>query len=153
MCIRDRFIGERLLVRQIPGHLPYCIHACHTDEHTINDNNSMIIKMTNDEINLKYILGIINSKLISFWFAQSFGKLQRKIFPQFKVKELRTFPIKVVSPDDQLPVISKVEKILTAKQAQTEADTSIIEQEIDRLVYELYELTPEEIAVVEGVSK
>ena len=34
-----------------------------------------------------------------------------------------------------------------------EADTTALEREIDRLVYELYDLTPEEIAVVEGAQK
>ncbi len=107
------FSGERILVRQIPGQPPYCIHACYITEHAINDNNSMIIRTDSDKVNLKYVLSIINSKLISFWFVQTFGKLQRKIFPQFKVKELRTFPIRnAVTITQKLQLVSLVDQIL-----------------------------------------
>ena len=43
------------------------------------------------------------------WFAKEFGKLSRKIFPQFKVKELRTFPIPVSS----MKIQNEFEKIVT----------------------------------------
>jgi adenine-specific DNA-methyltransferase len=49
------FVGDRILVRQIPNKLPYCINACFIDEHTINDNNSMIIKLVDTSFSLKYI--------------------------------------------------------------------------------------------------
>jgi hypothetical protein len=42
------------------------------------------------------------------------------------------------------------DRILAAKQRDTEADTSALEREIDELVYALYALTPEEIQLVEG---
>jgi len=41
-----------------------------------------------------------------------------------------------------------VEEILKAKEKNTGADTSALEQEIDRMVYRLYELTPEEMGIV-----
>ena len=44
-------------------------------------------------------------------------------------------------------------RILTAKKADPNADTSALEAEIDKLVYRLYDLTPEEIAVVESSAK
>lgn len=43
-----------------------------------------------------------------------------------------------------------VTQILAAKQRGPNADTSALERQIDEMVYELYELTPEEIAIVEG---
>ena len=45
---------------------------------------------------------------------------------------------------------NKVDKIIAAKHADQNTDTSNLENEIDTLVYELYNLTPEEIAIVEG---
>jgi adenine-specific DNA-methyltransferase len=42
-----------------------------------------------------------------------------------------------------------VDKILAAKQANPQADTSAWEQEIDEPIYRLYGLTPEEIKIVE----
>lgn len=48
------------------------------------------------------------------------------------------------------PFTEKVDEILNLKKADPAADTSILETEIDRMVYDLYELTEEEIAIVEG---
>jgi hypothetical protein len=46
-----------------------------------------------------------------------------------------------------------VDCILAVKQRDVEADTSVLEQEIDRLVYKLYDLTPEETQIVEGAAE
>ena len=51
---------------------------------------------------------------------------------------------------NQQPFITLVDKILAAKQKDPNADTSALERQIDEMVYELYGLTPEEIAIVEG---
>jgi hypothetical protein len=55
-------------------------NACFTQEILLNDLNSMNI--INIQENPMLILGILNSKLISYWFAHKFGKLQRGIFPE-----------------------------------------------------------------------
>ncbi len=88
------FSGDRLLVRQIPSKPPYLVQATFTNEKAFNDINSMVVFEAKGGFALKYLLGLINSRLLSFWFRQSFDKLQRKIFPQFKVKELAVFPIR-----------------------------------------------------------
>jgi hypothetical protein len=147
------FKGNRLLIRQIPGQPPYCIYACYVDEDAVNDNNSMIINTDSKKVYLKFVLSILNSKLISFWFIHTFGKLQRAIFPQFKVKELRNFPIKIISTSEQLPFVAIVNKILLTKSKEPLVDVSKLEYQIDQLVYQLYGLTPEEIAVVEERNK
>lgn len=51
---------------------------------------------------------------------------------------------------NQHEIIQLVDQILTAKKTNPNADTSTLEKEIDQLVYKLYGLTDEEIAVVEG---
>ena len=142
------FTDERILVRQIPNKLPYCINAVYTDKRYINDNNSMIIKITDSNLNIKYLLGLLNSKLLSYWFAQYFGKLSRKIFPQFKINELRIFPIRIA--ENQQPLIDLVNEILAAKKENVGADVSEVEREIDRLVYGLYGVSAEEVGVIEG---
>jgi type I restriction-modification system DNA methylase subunit len=88
----DLFGSERILVRQIPSKPPYCINATYVDEIYLNDINSMVI-YSFKEYSPKLLLSILNSKLISFWFNLRFNKLQRGLFPQFKVKELKLFPI------------------------------------------------------------
>ena len=50
---------------------------------------------------------------------------------------------------EQRPIIGLVDKILEAKRSNPIADTSALERAIDRMVYELYGLTEEEIALIE----
>ena len=58
-----------------------------------------------------------------------------------------------MSDEKQLPFIKLVDKILTLKAKDTKADTLLIENELDNMVYKLYELTPEEIVIVEENTK
>lgn len=120
------------------------------NEVLVNDNNSMIIVNAINNYDLKYILAILNSRLISFWFLHTYGKFQRKVFPQFKINELREFPIKEIKPDEQQLLIDKVDAIMEAK--KNNHDTSQLDAEIDALVYQLYRLTPDEINVIEKAN-
>ena len=165
----DLFKGERLLIRQIPAQPPYSILSSYIDKVYINDLNSMIVKKLENQYSIKFLLGVINSRLISFWFFYKFGKLQRKLFPQFKIKELSIFPIreinfketaekklhdKIVSLVDIMIDLNK--NIQTAKGNEKEQVQKQIDQtdnEIDTLVYKLYGLTDKEIKIIEESAK
>jgi pantothenate kinase len=74
-----------------------------------------------------------------------------------KHETIAEFPIKVISNEEQKPLISLVDKILSLTSSddylQNTTEQSKVgeyEAEIDRMVYKLYDLTPEEIAIVEG---
>ena len=109
------FQGARILVRQIPSPYPHCVNGVFTSEKYLNDINSMVIFEPVKEYDLKYILSIINSKLISHWFVRAFDKFQRKIFPQFKVNELARFPIFPATEAEQKKLILLVDKIMKLK--------------------------------------
>lgn len=158
---RDIFTNERILVRQIPSQPPYCINAIYVKEEYINDRNSNNILSVSNEYNLKYILGIINSRLISHWFVDTFDKFQRKIFPQFKVNELERFPIFPADKKQQKDIIDLVDKILVLnKQLQSIKDDEksekikkeieLVNNKIDEKVYDLYGVSKEEIKIIEG---
>lgn len=57
---------------------------------------------------------------------------------------------KLSSPTKQQTIINLVEQVLNRKQKNSLADTSVLEREIDKKVYELYGLTDEEIKIIEG---
>jgi len=98
--------------------------------------------------NLKYLLAILNSKLISFCFMnfyQSGG-----IDGEITIQSIENFPIPEISKTNQKPFIKTVDKILSLKKANPQADTLVLEKEIDAMVYQLYGLTNEEIKIVEG---
>lgn len=144
------FSTPRILVRQIPSPPPYCINACFTTETFLNDRNSMnIINIT---IKPQLVLAILNSRLMTYWFIHKFGKMQRGIFPQFKINELAIFPMPRSFAPHEKSLITSVDAILAAKQANPAAATSALEREIDQQVYALYGLTPDEIAIVEGAD-
>jgi hypothetical protein len=92
-----------------------------------------------------YILSILNSRPISFWFAQKFGKLQRGLFPQFKINELASFPIPNVSKETMEKLSKLASKILEQKRKEISSDTASLELEIDSIVSELFGLNSNEI--------
>ncbi len=142
------FSSLRILVRQIPNKPPYCIHACLVEETLLNDRNSMNV------INIRelpeYVLGVLNSRLVSFWFIHKFGKMQRGIFPQFKVNELADFPLPKKRVDQKQDIANYVKHILEAKRLDPNADTTALDCEIDHLIYQAYGLNADEIALIEG---
>jgi CRISPR/Cas system-associated endonuclease/helicase Cas3 len=111
----------------------------------------MIIKLVDTSFSLKYILALLNSKLLSKWFAIYFGKLSRKIFPQFKINELRIFPIVKSSTKSQITIENIINQILSLKSEGK--DTTALEQQIDNLVYKLYELTYQEVKAIDPQFK
>ena len=106
---------------------------------THKDNNSFF---------LKYVLAHLNSKLVYLWLYHR-GKRKGEIL-ELIVKPLSEIPIKKISEDEQKPFVKLVDRVLAAKCANPQADTSVLEREIDQMVYQLYGLTEEEIAIVEG---
>ena len=66
---------------------------------------------------------------------------------------MKSYPIPPITDTNQYIVTEMetlVEKIIDTKQADSDAEISDLENEIDKLVYELYNLTQDEIAIVEG---
>ena len=98
---------------------------------------------------LKYILPILNSKLSEWYFAQisTTTGMGTNRWKKYKIEQM---PIKPISETEQAPFIEIVNQILALKKEDPKADTSELEAEIDRMVYKLYELTEEEILIVEG---
>lgn len=105
--------------------------------------------ITSDEFNYKYILALLNSTFVS-WYTYKFiycSAIRTMHFDNYYVGKI---PIPKISCHDQHAVITLVDQILTAKQKDPNADTSVLERQIDQMVYKLYDLTPDEIAIVEG---
>jgi len=114
--------------------------------------NSAYFMIPPENIDIKLLLGILNSKIIDFYMtanSQTSGMGTKRWINDI----VKTFPLALIMPPMQSIVIrikSIVDQILTAKKENSKADTTALEREIDQLVYQLYGLTEEEIAVVEG---
>ena len=129
-----------------------------------------------NRMNLKYLTSLLNSKLIAFWLKYK-GKMQGDIF-QVDKEPLLNLPILKIDEESQKPFIKLVDEILEAKQKindyknildeaikNNNFDREIAlkkelenleniyttnEKTIDQMVYKLYDLTPDEIKIVES---
>ncbi|EJM0529387.1 class I SAM-dependent DNA methyltransferase [Campylobacter jejuni] len=102
-------------------------------------------------INLKYLTGVLNSKLIAFWLKHK-GKIQGNLFKIDKEPLLNIPVVNINSKNEKLAnkLISLVDEILKAKEQDKNANTQELENKINSLTYKLYNLTEEEIKIIEG---
>jgi hypothetical protein len=109
----------------------------------------------------KYILGIINSKPIDFFWKIMFTDFKSS-FPQVTGFSIAQIPIAISDKDCQDHIVTYVDRMLTLHQqlanAVTPTEITLLQRQIestdrqiDALVYELYRLTEEEIRLVEGM--
>jgi len=107
-----------------------------------------VITQKYPSVALGYLLAALNSRLYFQWLYHR-GKRKGKMLELFQIP-LSEIPILRIDAARQTEFIEITDRILAAKQVNAEADTSASEREIDRLVYALYGLTPEEIKIVEA---
>jgi len=131
-------------------------------EALLDDNNefvagksTVILKSKND--NLKIVLGILNSHLITFFIKEAYNVLGIDGGINFTASLVENLPFPNIDKILENRIINLIENILIITKAedylqnpQKQAQVKALEQEIDQIVYELYELTPEEIKIVEG---
>lgn len=116
------------------------------DQEGLYCNNSMWILPTEN----KALLGLLNSKM-GWWLISKYCTQIQNGY-QLIWKYFGEIPIALKDGDLSNKISSLVDSILATKKKDPSADTSKQEAEIDKLVYELYGLTDEEIAIVEGTS-
>ena len=126
--------------------------------------NIFFTKSTN--LHLRFILGLLSSSTGRWFWEQSFFD-QKETFPKVKKDALLSIPIPrldLSKPADCIrhnKMVGLVDKMLTLtpklRGATSESEKAALQNaitttdaEIDRLVYELYDLTKEEIKIVEG---
>ena len=144
------FCGERILIRRIISR-KFRIMATINNEEFVTKKDVYIFKTKVNGISPLFLLGLINSKLISFLKTTSTNSAKKDDFTQLTLNDIRSIKFPYPSKKIESKFSSLVDKILAAKKADSKADTVAWEEEIDRLVYKLYDLTEEEIKVVEGI--
>lgn len=98
--------------------------------------------------NSRYLLAILNSKLVSF-LMKVWAIGRRGGYLEYKVQYVEKIPIKMLSDAEQKPFIDIVNQIIDIKNQDIEKDTLDLENKLDRMVYELYSLTSEDISAIE----
>jgi hypothetical protein len=80
-------------------------------------------------------------------------KSTKHVFSEIQARSVGQLPIPAATSEQQTEIEERVEKILALKKENPEAAVSALEAEIDQLVYKLYDLTEEEVKIVEGAEK
>lgn len=139
---------ERLLMRQSDDDLIVAYHCERETGQFYTDNTLFTILPKADNINLKFLLGLFNSRLLNFLYhsvAQEQGKSQAQV----KVKTVRALPVVIPSEGVQECIVDLVDKIIQAKISDPYHDTKHWESKVDFQIYQLYGLSHEEITIVE----
>lgn len=156
------FEGERFAVRRIVG--TTLISAYFTEK--IGISQLLHIVKPFEPQNTKYILGIINSKLIAYYFRKKYNR-QDKTFPEIRIYELASLPIKQINSSNLIEIklrddiITSVDLMLKLNEElqsikipdkieQIKNRIEHTETRINQLVYDLYELNDNEIEIIEN---
>ncbi|WP_128479171.1 class I SAM-dependent DNA methyltransferase [Helicobacter pylori] len=124
----------------------------------IYENSGIFLEKTafmivSNAYNLKLLTALLNSRLITFYFKNfSGGCILGKSGYQYNKHALEKIPIPKITPQNQKlarKITDCAKQILEAKEKDPKANTQELEKEIDALVYQLYNLTDEEIKTIE----
>ncbi|MBA7480938.1 Type IIS restriction enzyme Eco57I [subsurface metagenome] len=160
---RERFERPKILIQDIGKHL---IGTLDDDHFYVKD--ALMLHQRENGLDLKFVLALINSKLMNYWYVQKFATLS------VAKNAILTLPIRRIdfnSPKDKKmheDIVALVSKMLElnkrlapirntsfSERDELLSEIKRIDAEIDQKVYELYGLTEEEIQIIEAslVSK
>lgn len=139
------FVGKRMLVREITNP---SIFAALIEIEAYNDPSIIIVKESRD-YPIEILVGIMNSKLATFFHFNHSPKATKGAFPKILVQDIKEFPLPKVNSDERKILMRLVDDVTTIKKGKSIADTSALENQIDFLVYHLYGLTYDEVFIVD----
>ncbi|MCH7792613.1 MAG: N-6 DNA methylase, partial [Planctomycetes bacterium] len=162
---QHRYTDAPFVIRQTAAH-PIVGPRQHADYFR---NSLLALYEPKDGQDVRYLVAVLNSRLMRYVYSQTVRESQQKAFPQVKVGSLRNLPIRSIDSADTKDkarhdlMVEQVEQMLTSQRQVSAARTAhekqtiqrqmaAIDLRIDRLVYELYDLTNEEIQTVEQMT-
>lgn len=107
---RKFFVNKRILIREITKDK---LFACYTEEEFYNTPSLINVINEKDILELKYILTIINSKLLGWYHNKTSPKANKGLFPKILVNDVRNLPLVNISLEKQQPFIEKADKMLS----------------------------------------
>ena len=136
---------EKLIWRQTA---PYFIGTILRDKNYFgNTIQAGIIKDSFvNKISYEYLCGLLNSKYLRYLYENNVRETG-KTFPQVKLQKLKPLPI--IISENQSSIVNLVNEAIKRKRENPKADITNIESQINILVYKLYNLTYEELRVID----
>lgn len=136
--------AEKLMFRRVSSSLIFA----YDNEQFFALNTLVIVnkKEPKKGPDLKFILGLMNSKLMNYVYTNKF-KSTKTVFSEIQARSVKELPIPFLSDNQQKEIKSIATKIIDLKKSNS--DTTELVNEIDQLVYQIYGLTEQEIKIVE----
>ncbi|MBE0540372.1 MAG: N-6 DNA methylase [Verrucomicrobia bacterium] len=163
----EYFSAPRIMLRQVLSR-KLRLQGVFTGE-TFLTNQSVQSLIPNPEVqsapSLQFLLGILNSRLLSWYFVNFNSVARRDDFPKIIIQQTRELPLpdwdgksdkalhdRIVKLVEQMLELHKQLAAVRTPQERTALERQIAatDTQIDRLVYDLYGLTEDEIKIVEG---
>ncbi len=138
-----KYEKPKIVIRQLGNQ----INATISNNKEIVTQSVYCICATSKIYSNELILALLNSKLIHFIYRCVFAEKQE--FPRILIENINNMVLPKPNPIIFNSITNLVHQILSLKQQTPLADTTALENQIDRLVYELYGLTEEEIKIME----
>ncbi len=151
------FSGERILFRELPGKNKN-IQATFVDSETIFHGHSITpFKIyESKELDHRYILGLVNSQLLSWYANIKFPNFSKDYFPKLNPQDIRAIPIRVLDLSFKenhkiyKELIKIVDNILNLYKKGKNKKAAIFENKLDEIVFQIYDLTDEEINLIQN---
>ena len=137
---------EKIIIRQTGSSL---IATIDNQQFVVRDNLYTIIS-TNKEYSEHIILACLNSKLMNWYYQNIVNNEVGEALAQVKRGHLAALPIPKINNSVFPTIETLIKEVLNRKQENNFADIDSLEIKIDQLVYQLYELTEEEIKIIEN---
>ena len=137
------FKGKRVLVREITNPTVFCGY---TEEELYHDPANIVI-LNSDLFDIKILMAILNSKITTFYHFNSSPKATKGAFPKILVEDIRNFPLPIISNSVKIKITDMVEKIILNK--KNNIPSKQFEKQIDLMVYKIYQLSYDEVLIVE----
>jgi len=126
------FTKKRILIKQIIDWTDKRIWSAFTEEELYNTQNAFNL-IANKDYDTKYLLIIINSKLMSYYHRKVFLEEYKDRFQKILIKDAKEFPIKHITPDEQTPFIQKADQMLLLHQQLQEKKAKFLHRVSDNL--------------------
>lgn len=142
------FLSKKIITQRISGgNMPLTCTIDNSQFYTFNSVNNLVLK-NNVDINLEFFLALLNSKLLNWFYSVMFSN-KSELTVNISKTFLERMPISIPNKNTCSTITTKVQAILYLNSKNPKADTTELEQEIDVLVYQLYNLTYEEVLIVD----
>ena len=136
-------VPEKLITQRVNSSMQLLVTYDNKQNYFLDTTNVSNYKTWNKHFSLKYICGVLNSKVVNYWYPHKYR------MPTIGGYELNSIPIPEASQRQQQEIIDLVDCILSMKEADSMTDTSSLEGGINRYVYHLYGLTYDEVLIID----